>query len=170
MEVTGHQLREAISVWELMRDASKQSFGNSIFKFEDEDKDSPLQLSDEYQEAEENIASLQAAQVEYNLNLEVSIDEGEPISLCHAIKLIGAVQRMSSLWNVSLDSAPSLSLYSSPNVREKDSKYAVLTISADDVLEEKIKISKRLSVLRAAVAAMNNTKMDIIWLNPLLLE
>ncbi len=175
MKITGYALREAIKRWTLRRDAAVAQFEGTLKKFDDEEKDTPVEVMARLTEAELRIARLQTAQAQYNLSVNVHVSVPgiieKEMNLCMAVKLIGGVGRQEKLWrNIA---APGKDPYGSRMgeiSRDKDTVFAKSTVSQKDaavLAEGKARIS---SALVTAIAKANAVEIDIGFLSTADLE
>ena len=162
MKITGYKLREALKMLELKRDGLTRQFEGSLTAFpeEVERKRKPAELAEDLQKIEASIALHQAAQSEYNLKVEVSV-EGEKMSLAQAVKTVGGVTRMIELWK-SADREISSS-HERVRVRRKEDEhvYAQPQVKPEEVLTFLEKAEKRAAALRGAIAHGNSEPVDI---------
>jgi hypothetical protein len=174
MKVTGYTLRDAISRWELRRDAAAKEWHQSLFAFKGETKE-PEKHLDAWWEAEQNITILQAAQAEYNITVYLENDTKD--MLAKAIKMVGsATRRVAMLKEAGPEDAQVArrrSLYgiSLPNrVREKDNEYAEPTLGPKRVLDLSVQAQSHLASLRSQIAKANTSEVEIGWLDEELLQ
>lgn len=161
-KVTGYQLRESIKQWELRKDAATKAFPDSLFKFEGETKQTPERVAEELRHAEAAIASLQVAQMRYNLAVSLSV-QGQEMTLAEAIKRAGGASRNEKLWKTA-DSRSNLSSLLGTDrrrVRSVDEVRAEPTISEGDILEYASAAGKVAGAYRAAIAVANATEVEI---------
>lgn len=171
METTGYKLKEALKLWDLRKTAAEQLFATSLFKFEGEQKEAPAEISKRLLEAEAAIASLQEAQMRYNLGTTVEVDGRGQMTLALAIKLAGVAERNEKLWKGVSTPKKERYSYSGPElVRDPTQVRATATIEAKEVLLLTSKASKDAGALRAAIASGNAVKQPIENLNPALFE
>lgn len=177
MKVTGYQLQQAIKARQEDRDLLQGQFNGSLFKFEDEVKRDPVEIAQDLEKAEREIAQLQAAQGIYNTKVTITVD-GQDISLLQAIKQIGGANRLASLWKgVATQTAGTLSSgrrnrfdpYGHGAVRDKEQEYAKATVTAEQAIERSKSTSKAARAMRAAISA-GNAKQVEIDINPELLS
>lgn len=177
MLVSGYALQQAIKARQEDRDLLQGQFNGSLFKFEDEEKRDPVEIAQDLEKAEREIAQLQAAQGIYNTKVTITVG-GQGISLLQAIKQIGGANRIAGLWKgVANQTAGTLSRgrrnrydpYGSPSVRDKEQEYAKATVSAETAIEKSKATSKAARAMRAAISA-GNAKQVEIDINPELLS
>ena len=177
MKVTGYQLQQAIKARQEDRDLLQGQFSGSLFKFEDEEKRSPVEIAQDLEKAEREIAQLQATQGVYNTKVTITVG-GQDISLLQAIKQIGGANRVAGLWKaVAQQSAGALSHgrrnrydpYGHGAVRDKEQEYAKSTVSAEEAIERSKATSKAARAMRAAISAGNAKSVDV-EVNPELLS
>lgn len=169
MKLTGYQLQQAIKSRQEDRDLLNGQFSGSLFKFEDEDKASPVSIADALTRAEAEIAQLQTAQGVYNTKVTITVD-GQDISLLQAIKQVGGANRLANLWKeVAKQSAGALSTgrrnrfdpYGHAAVRDKEQEYAKATVSAEEAIKLAKATSKKARDLRAAISAGNARQVEL---------
>ena len=169
-KVSGFQIREALKVLEMRKGAIVSQFKPSLYKFEDEDKESPVEIAEAVNKAEANIARMQTAQAEYNLAVKVEV-QGTEITLLEAIKLVGGAGRMEKSWK---DAATvrRRARYEreEEQTRSNDETYAKPTIDRAESLAKATEASKYASALRAAIATGNQKKIEIDGLDASLLQ
>lgn len=169
MNVTGYQLREAITVWKLRKTTAEGQFTDSLAKFADETKDTPQAVVALVQHAEESIVRLQIAQMQYNLIVKVTpVDLGE-MSLAMAIKLSGVVSRVEKIWSGAAASSRDPYGYNA-RVRDPKQDRAEATIVPKEILVETSRMTKRAGALRASIGAGNTREVEIEDLDTSLFE
>lgn len=176
MKVTGYALQQAIKARQEDRDLLQGQFSGSLFKFEDEVKRNPVEIAEDLEKVEREIAQLQAAQGVYNTKVTITVG-GQDISLLQAIKQIGGANRLAGLWKgVASSTAGTLSAgrrnrydpYGSASVRDKEQEYAKATVTAEDAINKAKETSKAARAMRAAISAGNATSVEV-EINPELL-
>lgn len=161
MKITGYGLREAIRLWETRRDVAANAFPDSLKAFPGEEKGAPKHLYDQFLRAERAIAALQEAQARYNLMAKLPF-EGEEITLCRAVKLLGPAGRGAKLWRDAIGGGKRDSYgYHREDTRQKDTLYQVRTLSAAECLAEATAADKIAGQLRQGVARANATEVLI---------
>jgi hypothetical protein len=165
MKVTGYQLQAAIKGRQEMRDLLQGEFQRSLFKFEDEDKRSPSEIAEELDQAERDIAALQAAQGLYNTMVTVTIG-GETVSLLQAVKQVGGANRLANLWKGVAGSDTGgrhrhYDMFGGPAVRDKDQEVAKAMVTSQEAIELTQAASQRARELRAAIQAGNSVEMSV---------
>ena len=171
MKITGYALRGAISEWKLKRDAATQAFNGSLYKFEGDSKDTPDQVAQAIGAAEVALATLQTAQMEYNLKVRLELPGGT-ISLAEAIKRVGGQGRIEKMWK-SASSPKKRSSYLSdldeiPS-REDGRVVAERQITTQQAIERATGAGRLAGKFRAAIAVGNATEVEID-LDPALIE
>jgi len=178
MKVTGYLLREAIKQHELRRDTSAKAFDGSLKKFPDEEKDSPVEIVESFSKAEQAIASLQEAQMRYNLAVTVEIMGQGPyptdkvkMSLAKAIKLVGGAGRIEKMWRSATGPKKDRYGYSGSDDEMDPTRIrAVATIKSADAIKQASRAGKVAGNLRAAIATANAELVEIEDLSPALFE
>jgi len=177
MEIDGYMLLQAIQQHELNRDAALETFNQSFYAFEDEEKEGPVDLAMQYLESETAIALLQTAQAQYNTRIQVTVKidgKKKDFLLATAIKLVGGAGRLSRLWKSSLQHEDggwrrSLVPINAPKARRKEDEYEVPVIDRAEILKRSKEAARLASALRAAIAKGNTMKVKID-LDPKLLD
>lgn len=158
MEITGLKLRDAIKRWEIRRDSLKIQFENARYKFEDEAKDSPLDLSDKIVQAESNIVTLQCLQIRYNQQVKVRSDLlQKDISIAEGVKLSGAYDRVTKLWSAQTSSAK----HHGVPTRNADYVVAKEMVPLNIQLQQVERYTKLASHIRTLVSHGNN--ITVLW-------
>ena len=88
-KINGYKIREAVRQLEVKKSALRNQFNSSFYKFDDEEKATPVEIGNAIDTIESQIARLQEVQAHYNLTVQVPF-KGRDISLLRAIKLVGA--------------------------------------------------------------------------------
>jgi len=156
MKVTGFLLRGAIKRWELRRETMRGLFAGSIHIYGDQEKETPMAISEKIREAEFAIAGIQMIQSGYNLRVKVRVGD-EDMSLCEAVKRIGGASRLEKMWkDVVIERDDRYDRTS----RNSDLEYAKRAISEKDALDEAMRVSDYAAGLRAAVAVANAAVLE----------
>lgn len=175
MKITGYGLREAIKQQELRASLLKQSFTGSLKVFPGEVKPTPQTVAADIQAAELAVAKLQTAQMAYNLNVRLSLEDPElgtvSLTLAEAIKSIGGLARVEKLWHSASGKKEERYGYNRVSDDEIDpSKIrSEATITPAEVMKAISVSARRAGVYRSAIAAANATVIDITDLDPALL-
>jgi hypothetical protein len=169
MKITGYDLRDAISGWQLKRDAATKAFDGSLYKFPDENKETPNEVVASIEAAELIIAKLQTAQMEYNLKVQLKLPGGT-LSLAEAIKRVGGLGRIEKMWK-SAASPKKRSYLDLDEVPTRDDGRIVAErqLNTKEVIEQASKVGKLAGKFRSAIAVGNATEVDID-LDPSLFE
>jgi hypothetical protein len=157
MNVNGYGLREAIREWTVKKELAEQAFNKSLYVFPGDKGSDPNEVWGEYRAAELNIAKLQSAQNEYNLKVTVAIG-GENITLCEAVKRVGAISRFVTLWKKALSKeAMEKHAWESKSalIRNKDDIVAEKKVTDETCQKAIVDLKKSENVLRAAIATAN---------------
>lgn len=165
MKTTGYALREALKQQELLRETASRSFNDTLKAFAGEIKDSPVSVMDAMIRAEAAIASLQTAQMRYNLMVTVKVED-TTFSLAAAVKLVGGVARAAKMWQSV--AAPKEDRYGYRNTDERDPNQlrAEPTINTQEALKLATIMAKRAAALRQVIAVANATEVEIEDLDP----
>jgi hypothetical protein len=170
MQVNGYKIREALKMKALELTTIQSQFDESLFIFEGDQKESPIDISDKITKLEVEIAMLQAAQSEYNLKVKVEV-EGKTLPLEAAVKMVGGAGRLSKMWRTAAGGAKRERWDRGfPTTRNKEDVVAQPTISKSKALEL-AKAAERLAAsLRNAIAVGNNTVVAIDWIGESLFD
>ena len=155
MKTTGYALREARKQHELRRDTAARAFNGSLKTFEDENKETPQQIVEQFLAAERSIAALEVAQSHYNLMVFVDV-LGRKISLASAVKLIGGEARVEKMWRSVAGPVPDRYRHSDDDtVRDPTQLRAKPTIRPSEATRFASQAAKRSGAYRAAIATAN---------------
>lgn len=157
MKVTGYQLREAIKAQSARRDFAASQFSDTLRVFPGEVKSSPVDVMETLVKAERAVATLQVAQMEYNLAVPVPGFS----TLAQAIKLIGGLARAEKMWRSC--AAPKEDRYSMSRSGERaaDVIVATNTVTREAAHEQAVRLAKIASTLRQSIAVANATEVEI---------
>ncbi len=170
MKVTGYQLKEAIKMKALELDTIQSQFNDSLHRFEDEEKRSPIDIVDDLRRLENHLVELQTAQDFFNLGVQCEVN-GEPISLSQAIKAVGGAGRIAKMWRTAAQGEKSDRWERARNLtRNKEDESAIPTISKEEALNESRKSEKFAAQLRNAIAVGNSKSLEISWLTDEMFE
>jgi hypothetical protein len=166
MEVTGNQLREALRRAIFRKTIYEKQFSESLYRFEDEKKDTPVAVSENFRQSDEAIATLQDLQQQFNQKVQVSI-QGESgrkqITLSLAIKLVGGAGRLEKMWRTAAGGGEKdrYDRYGgTTRQRNKDIIEASAQITSGDAMKEADKAARRASSIREAIAIGNSQSVD----------
>jgi hypothetical protein len=176
MKMTGYQLREAIKQQELRRDTASRMYDGSLRRFPDEpEKENPQQVVATYLRAEAAIATLQTAQMRYNLAVRVEVPYEDSVfpdgetTLAFLIKLVGSLARAEKMYRKGV--GPKEDRYSyHDDVRQVGQVHAIPTITPAAAVERATEYAKKAGKVRATIAVANATLIDIEGLDPALVE
>jgi len=177
MKVTGHQLKEAISLCKLRLSAARNEFEDSLMAFPGEKKD-PLEIGKKISDMVTSLAALEAAQACYNLTVKVEFRTDGPrctiekVPLVWAVKMAGEANEVKSMWQSAAHGQERRSRYSDNNVRTTDQIVAQPTISKGEALSQALEAARRALMISSSIAKANSTEVDIDapWLNDTLLN
>lgn len=167
MKVNGVMLREAISLWEMRRDASAKRFPTAFYAKDAEvlskKWESPSVFMDEFMVAEANIAKLQAVQARYNLDTTVSFMSGgetHKLSLCEAVKRQGGLNRAANMWKEQTKEIEDK--YDSHRMAygDKNGEYPARRMTHREVVDSTAKMVSLTAALRGAIAVGNTREME----------
>lgn len=170
MKTTGYMLREALKQHELRKDTASQAFNGSLKKFDDETKDSPQSIVEQFLAAERAIAQLQIAQKRYNLAVEVEV-LGEKMTLAEAVGRVGGEARAEKMWRSATGSkADRYSFGLNADERDPTKLVAKATVTPSEAAKLASAAAKRAGAFRAAIATGNAREVEIENLSPALFE
>jgi hypothetical protein len=169
MKTTGYALREALKQHELRRDTAARSFNGTLKKFPDETKEDPRKVVEQYLAAEKAVASLQTAQMRYNLGVTVEV-AGEKMTLADAIKRVGGHARAEKMWRSA--SGPKEERYNSydNDTRDPNQIRAVATLTANEATKLASAAAKKAGAFRQAIALGNAREFELENLDASLFE
>jgi len=152
-------------MWELRRKMAGDNFDKSLHSFEGEIKESPQEVVDNFQHADEAVANLQTAQAMYNLSVKVNV-LGEDMTLCEAVKRVGGAGRVEKLWRTAATDKKDRYGYDRELVRNADEVRARRTITLQEAGEMAAEAAKWAGALRAEIAVANSEEVEVEGLNP----
>jgi hypothetical protein len=161
LTVNGHQLREALRRFDLLRSTASSQFNDSLYAFEEETKLSPVEVMEQFKNADNAYARIQEIQQWYNQNVQVKVGN-EEFSLSLAVKLIGGAGRIEKMWRGTITKKEDRYGYDRSNIqRERDTEYASRTYSEKDCLAQVQKAVRFSSDLRSAIARANSISLRL---------
>lgn len=176
MKINGVMLREAITVWEMRRDASAKRFPNAFFAKDAEvlsgKWESPTVHMNNFMLAEGNIAKLQAVQARYNIETMVSFSNGgqtEKMSLCEAVKRQGGLNRAANMWREQTKQEEDKYESHRMAYADKAQEYPSRRVSLRESVDSAARMVTLAAALRGAVAVGNTREMEVD-LSPSLFE
>lgn len=160
MKINGYQLREGIKRWVLQREAATNAFKDSIFAFEDEEKDLPTKLMQDFDLADYNLARLEEVQQLYNQSVFCNV-QGKEITLSLCVKLVGGAGRREKMWRESAVGKKDRYSYRDEN-RERDNskEYAKRAMTVKECSEQSQIAVKHASAIRNAIARGNSVEVE----------
>ena len=162
MKVNGYMLRESIKQHNLELQVAKNIFNESTTAFQKEDKPALAVVSGKIYQIELAITELQTALTQYNVANKIEVEGLGTVSLLKAVKLIGPMERMELLWRKLV--APKHDRYSRRETvtsRSATDEYARNTFSMEEATEQTKTWAHRVTRLRAAIATMNATMINL---------
>ena len=170
MEVTGYQLKEALKMTSLELSTIQSQFEETLFKFDDEDKETPEEIANKIYTLELKIAKLQTAQSFYNMAVEVDVQKIKFL-LEEAIKCVGGAGRLSKMWRTA-SKGKTRDRWSDLQAatRKEGEERAKPTITKMQALGKAKEAEKLASALRSAIAIGNTAKVSIDWVDEDLLS
>ncbi len=143
------------------RDVAAKKFKESLWKFKGESAETqtPKQVADEFERADNNVALLETAQQAYNLNVEVRLG-GKPYSLSFAVKKVGGAGRLDKMWRVAATDTGRFSSYREMS-RKADEEYAEKTVTDSDAIKWSGRASQFASSVREAIATGNSKEITM---------
>lgn len=164
MKITGYQLMDRIEVLRQEAQTINGQFTGSLHRFANggEEKPDPRSLMQAYTECERKVATLQAAQAAYNVQVRVEV-QGETMLLQEAVKLIGSANRVRNNWLSASKSSQDNNSYSSyyELVRDKDNEYAQRVVSIEECLRLSKEAAERVTALKQAIRSGKAMEIDI---------
>lgn len=160
MHVTGTELRDAIHRRELRLDANLQEYADSLYKYDNEDKPSPLSVFEKIDAEELAIAQLQTVQTRFNLSVTVEVG-GKRISLCEAVKSVGGAGRNEKRWRAVITKDSQRNAFTDRNTRDPNMQFAKKQVTPEDALRLADYHAQRASTLRNVIALGNAQKIDL---------
>jgi hypothetical protein len=162
MKVNGYMLRESIKQHNLELQVAKNIFNDSTTTFPKENKPSLAVVSARVYQLELAITELQTGLSQYNISNKIEVEGLGTVSLLKAIKLIGPMERMELLWRKLV--APKQDRYSRREVttsRSATDEHVQNTFSVEEATEQTKTWAHRVTRLRAAIATMNATMINL---------
>jgi hypothetical protein len=158
MRVTGNQLRAALKLWEMRLNVAVQQFETSIYAFPGEDKN-PLTAMNMIEKAHAAIATIQTAQTQYNLLVELNWN-GNTIPLTSGVKSLGMASHEAKLWRSAL---PKKDRYDSirDKTRNAEEIIATVVIPLERMAQYAFDKQKSATELQSAIATANATLIEI---------
>ena len=167
MEITGYQIKEALKMVSLEKETVLTQFDETLYAFAGEKKPSPEEISDRVAYLETKIATLQTAQSQYNLHVQVSV-QGEDMTLQQAIKMVGGAGRLSKMWRSAAKG--NKRDHATTVTRKTDEEIAQPTITKQDSMVRAKAAEMFASRLRSAIAVGNTNKVNIPWVDESLFD
>jgi hypothetical protein len=171
MLVNGNQLKQAIKMKSMELNSVFSTFEDTLYKFEDESKSTPYEISTKIINLEYDISKLQSAQKYYNSNITFNFNNND-LTLQTAINYVGGLARMSKKWRTAAQSNKKRTYYgmSDTTKRNKDEEHAKATITKDEALHMFKKIEKQAALLRNLIAEHNTKMVEINFINESLFD
>lgn len=170
MKVNGSQLKSAIKLWEMRRDAFTKRFGTTFFAYKTEAKDSPSSIMHELTKCENAIAVLQSAQSKYNLANMVTFNHNattQKMSLCEAIKRVGGANRVVKLWSEQIGQPEDkFEHYRLSPSSERVIDYPERKMSLADIVTTAAAATSYATALTGAIATGNTKMMELPMVTP----
>jgi hypothetical protein len=171
MLINGNKIKQTIKIKSMELDTISSMFEDSLNTFEDENKESPYDISNKIEKLEYQISLLQAAQKYYNTIVDVDID-GKKQPLQVVINFVGGLSRLSKKWRSAAKTEKGRSLYglSDKLKRNKEEEIAKRTVSKQEALITFKKIEKQVLKLRNVIAEYNNKMVEISFIDESLFD
>jgi len=171
MLANGNQLKQAIKMKSMELNSVISTFEDTLYKFEDETKLTPYEVSTKIINLEYDISKLQSAQKYYNSNLTFDFND-ENLTLQTAINYVGGLGRISKKWRTASQNKKQRSMFSTHSVttRNKDEEIAKPTITKDEALYMFKQIEKKAANLRNLIAEYNTKMVEISFINESLFD
>lgn len=159
-KVTGYQLRQQRQTLELDLRVLLDELAASLYVFKTDNKRSPLVIADEVRDKGNCICAVEALQAQYNLAVRVTVGV-KRITLCEAVKRVGPASQLEKLLRGMV--AEKKDRYGSGPEMDRDNtrEYAQRAITVDEAKKAASAAAWFASSLRAAVAAANNTEVEL---------
>lgn len=159
MLVSGYMLRQGIKLWEGRRDMAAKQFAGTLKRYPSETgKATPEAIETIFRKAEQNIATLQTAQAQYNLRVRVEV-LGASMTLAEAVKRIGGFGRLEKIWRDA--AAPKEDRYAyREDTRESGKEYAVATVTPEEALKRAETYARSKAELTRVIAEGNGTRVE----------
>lgn len=158
MQVNGFQIKQELKMIDLTIEALTNELPNTYSKLpEDTETRNPAVVIEELVQAEKKKALYQAAQAEYNQEVQVVMEDTRTVSLAYVIKLEGVINRMAKIWK---DTAKQdgRSRY---GVYEANTKYPVSQVNTKVCLEKIKELTRESSKLQGLIGVANS-RQEII--------
>lgn len=164
MQINGYVLREAIKRWELRRNTAEKLFGQSLWRFDGDEKADVMTTAKQYEDADLNVAVLQTAQVRLNEKVDASVKvKGKIVAMTlgEAVKRVGGAGRIEKMWrNVTTDKQDRYDR-GEERSRDKDQIQAKRTVSQSVALEKATEAATYAGALRASIAEANSRNIEL---------
>ena len=166
MKITGHEISEAIGLWQMRLDGLNSAFADSLMAYPDDKKEKPEVLGEGVAKCERAIARLQSLQTEFNMKVTVEIPgkvrETDPVTLCEAVKIRGGALRVRDMWKqaASID-GPRRRSWRNDEVRTTETIVAKATIGHDLALNLAIEAAKFAKRVQSAISLGNSYILEI---------
>jgi hypothetical protein len=170
MELDGFQLQQALREWKAEREILENRFDESLLKFKDEEKESPVEIMARLDKCERAIVKLQQAQNSFNTLTIVEFD-GREMFLLEVIKLAGPLGRMERLWReAAREASGGRGHYDRVRERGEDREREQPTMTLDQLQQEARNASRRANACKRAIAIGNSQKRPFNNIGPELLS
>lgn len=170
MKIDGYKLREAIKQHELKSAAALSEFPDSLHKFPEEQKRSPMEVSAEIEQVELALAKLRTAQAQYNTRIRVPF-RGEEITLAEAVKSIVGLGKIEKLWkDLATNRGRHPYAHMHQQTRDPNQVVASPTTTPVECMAQTKKASVELGRLKQAIATANAREVEIEGLDMALFE
>ena len=164
MKVNGIQLKSAIKLWEIRRDALTKRFDTTFFARKEEVKDHPTKVMDELINCESMIAVLQSAQAKYNQATTITLNHNGSVkmSLCEGIKRVGGANRVVKLWSNQIGQPEDkYEHYRLSPSSEREVSYPERKMSIADTVTKAAEATSYATALTGAIAMGNTRVMEL---------
>ena len=159
MQINGFQIKEALKRWENRRKFAGDQFADSIVAFEEDEKEKPQKLIENYTRADSNYAKLQELQHWYNHQVKCNVGK-EVHTLSYCVKIVGGLSRVENLWHDAC--VQKRDRWNPPEkTRSKELTYAKRTVTVKEASKLAEEAAKQASEVRAAIAIGNATNVEI---------
>lgn len=162
MKITGYQIRAALRGFELDRKVAFQQFTDSLYFFEGETKASSADLMRRFVDAEERIARLQVLQAQYNLAVNVNVQD-RAMTLHEAVKRVSGANRTEKMWrDVAHTKKKRRGYGNDPRLQRKDDDiFAIRAVTIEDATLRAKTAGRFAASLKEAIQVGNATSIDL---------
>jgi DNA-binding protein YbaB len=165
MKVTGIILQERKRELKNLIKVLTAQFGDSLFAFKGEEKESPQDIMEKLQEAELKFVQIELALAAYNGIVEVAVPNIFPdgkMTLMALVKMAGPWGRIEKMWREATISDGTDRWSRGPqSSRSKDMEFAEKKINPMEALVKSSEAAKKNSMIRAKIAEGNSVLVEL---------